>query len=83
MNERIKGCGKGDAALTLYRVADGSLPIPLSGNCWHIRCGYRPRSKLQNGILLCDACIVKLGIPSLADRPLARLLPGARASAAK
>jgi len=30
-----------------------------------VRCGYRPVSKIQNGILLCDVCIAKLGLPAL------------------
>src|SRR5215470_14756022 len=67
MNDHLKGCGKDEGARTLYAVKDDAPPIPLGVNYWHVRCGYRPPSKIQNGILLCDACIAKLGLPASRD----------------
>jgi hypothetical protein len=69
MNAHIKGCGKDDLPLTLYCLSSGSLPSPISGGYWHVRCGYRPPSKIKNGILLCDVCVAKLALPSLRDLP--------------
>jgi hypothetical protein len=67
MSDHIKGCGKDDKPLTLYRIpSDGELS-PLSGGYYHVRCGYRPPSKIKNGILLCDACVAKLGLPAVSD----------------
>src|SRR5262245_16312444 len=71
MNDYIKGCDRNDTSLTLYRLRSHSEPSPLSGGYGHVRCGYRPPSKIQNGILLCDACIAKFGLPALTDARLA------------
>lgn len=73
MKNNLHGCGNDDRSLTLYRLAGGFSPTPLSANYWHVRCGYRPPSKLQNGILLCDACIAKLGLLALSDSHAALL----------
>jgi hypothetical protein len=67
MNVELKGCGKDEGPRTLYLVKGSATPIPLGANYWHIRCGYRPPSKIQNGILLCDACIDKLGLPAFSE----------------
>ena len=67
MNAHIKGCGKGDQPLTLYCLHSDNQPSPLSGGYWHVRCGYRPPSKIRNGILLCDSCVAKLLLPALRD----------------
>jgi hypothetical protein len=69
MNAHIRGCGKddNDTALTLYRLPSSGEPSPLSGGYRHVRCGYRPPSRIQNGILLCDTCIFKLGLLGLRD----------------
>ena len=60
MSDYIKGCGRDDQALTLYRISSTNGLLPLSGGYYHVRCGYRPPSKIQNSILLCEGCIVKL-----------------------
>jgi hypothetical protein len=62
MNDHIKGCGNDDGPCTLYSIKEGADPKPLSANYWHIHCGYRPAPKIQNGILLCDICIIELGL---------------------
>jgi len=62
MKDQLHGCCKDDRPLTLYRLSAAGDPTPLSGSYWHVRCGYRPPSKIQNGILLCDACIARLGL---------------------
>lgn len=69
MNDQIRGCGKDDhdTALTLYRLPLSGEPLPLSGGYRHVRCGYRPPSRIQNGILLCDTCIFRLGLLGLID----------------
>ena len=64
MNDYIKGCGRDDQTLTLYRISSSNGLSPLSGGYYHVRCGYRPPSKIQNGILLCDGCIIKLRAPA-------------------
>lgn len=69
MNDQIKGCGGDAKPLTLYRISSNRELSPLSGAYRHIRCGYRPPSKIQNGILLCDSCVAKFGLP-LADARL-------------
>jgi len=63
MNNHIKGCGRDEGQRTLYVVKDNVPPVPSGANYWHVRCWYRPPSRIQNGILLCDACIAKLGLP--------------------
>ena len=67
MSDHIKGCGKDDKPLTLYRIPSHGELSPLSGGYYHVRCGYRPPSKIKNGILLCDACVAKLGLPAVCD----------------
>jgi len=67
MSDYLRGCGKDDEPLTLYRVAQDFPPTPVSSNYWHIRCGYRPPSKIQNEILLCDDCIAKLGLSAFSS----------------
>lgn len=67
MENRLKGCGKYDGPRTLYLVKHDAPPIPLNASYWHIRCGYRPPSKIQNGILLCNECIVLLRLPILGN----------------
>lgn len=67
MNDHIRGCGKDDTALTLYRLPSSGEPLPLSGGYRHVRCGYRPPSRIQNGILICDTSIFKLALPTLRD----------------
>ena len=74
MRDHTRGCGKDDGPRTLFRLADGSPPVPLGDNYWHVRCGYRPPSKIQNGILLCDVCIAKLGLAALV-KPSYKQLP--------
>src|SRR5215831_5409605 len=44
---RLQGCGKDDAPLTLYRIADGTRPTGVSSNYSHIPCGYRPGVKIR------------------------------------
>jgi hypothetical protein len=69
MKQPIEGCGKGDGRLTLFRIVDvdGVPPIALTGYFWQVPCGYRtPRGKLR-GILLCDECVTKFGLPPLAQ----------------
>jgi hypothetical protein len=63
--DELRGCGKNDGPLTLYRVSNELPPMPLSGGYWHVRCGYRPttRNSKHTGILLCDICVTKLGLP--------------------
>ena len=65
MNDHVKGCSKDDKPLTLYLIPSSGEPSPLSSGYYHVRCGYRPPSKIKNGILLCDACVGKLGLPAL------------------
>jgi hypothetical protein len=67
IRDEIKGCGKNEGQRTLFLVRNGRPPIPLGANYWHVRCGYRPPSKIQNGILLCDDCITELGLPVRRD----------------
>jgi len=67
MNDHIKGCDKEEGPCTLFLVKDDSPPVPLGANYWHVRCGSRPLSKVPNGILLCDVCIVKLGLSTLRE----------------
>ena len=64
MKEPLQGCGIEEGPLTLYRLADDLPPIALGGDYWHIRCGYRPPTRIHNarGILLCEACVAKLGL---------------------
>jgi hypothetical protein len=65
--DQLRGCGKDDRPMTLYRLSNELPPTPLSGNYWHVRCGYRPatRNPKHTGILLCDTCAIKLGLPLL------------------
>jgi hypothetical protein len=67
MKDELQGCGKDDGPLTLYRVSNELPPTPLSGNYRHVRCGYRPntRNPKHTGILLCDICVTKFGLPVL------------------
>ena len=67
MENHLQGCGKDDAPLTLYQLPAGAAPVPIANNYRHIRCGYRPPSKIRNGILLCNDCIVELRLPILGD----------------
>jgi len=67
MNHYLRGCGKDDGPLTLYRIAEDLAPTPVRSNYRHIRCGYRPPSKIQNEILLCDHCIAKLGLSAFSS----------------
>jgi hypothetical protein len=78
MNQQIKGCGKDDKPLTLYCIPSYGEPSPLSGGYYHVRCGYRPPSKIKNGILLCDTCVEKFGLPAVCDT--LRGTPSVRAS---
>lgn len=48
MNDHIKGCGKDDKPLTLYLLPLIGKPSPLSGGYHHVRCGYRPPSKIAD-----------------------------------
>ena len=64
--DHIKGCGSEEGPRTLYVIKHGD-PIPLGANFWNIRCGYRPPTKNQNGILLCDGCIAELGLRASSD----------------
>ena len=67
---RLRGCGKEDAPLTLYRMADGTRPTAVSSNYSHIPCGYLPGSKFADSVLLCDECIAKLQLPAFdANQP--------------
>jgi hypothetical protein len=77
MKDHIRGCGKDDKPLTLYRIPSHGELAPLSGGYYHVRCGYRPPSKIKNGILLCDACVAKLGLHAVCD--LLRDTPPVRA----
>ena len=62
--DKLQGCGKDDGALTLYRDSNELPPTPLSGNYWHVRCGYRPptTNPKHTGILLCDNCAARFGL---------------------
>lgn len=71
MENHLQGCGKQDAPLTLYRVADRARPTAISSNYSHMACGYRPPSKFADGILLCDDCRAKFQLPAFdPDKPL-------------
>ena len=71
MENRLQGCGKHDAPLTLYRMADQVRPTSVSKNYSQIPCGYRPQSRFADGILLCNDCIEKFQLPAFdSDQPL-------------
>jgi len=65
MKDQLQGCGKDDEALTLYRLAHGFAPLPVSDGYWHVRCGYRPPARAARGILLCRDCSAKHGLRTL------------------
>jgi len=67
----LQGCGRDDAPLTIYRVADGTRATADRSNYSRIPCGYRAGSKFRRGTATCDDCIAKLQLPPFdPDQPL-------------
>ena len=58
MSDHIKGCGKDDKPLTLYRIPSHGELSPLSAGYYHVRCGYRPPSKIGSAQEFDGACIL-------------------------
>lgn len=73
VSKPIKGCGKDDKPSTLFLIPLNGELSPLRGGYYHVHCGYRPPSKIKNGILLCDSCVERLSLPALSLNELSRI----------
>lgn len=61
MTTKVEGCGKQDAALTLYHIPVQGDPMPLGDGYIRLRCGQVAQQEATSyGLLLCEDCSVRL-----------------------